>query len=92
MLMKSTTKTSYYRAFIAMGEQATSAKSIVFDNNTITGINDISALNDNGQTANDDAVYDLSGRKVADNYTLGIKHHALPKGIYIHKGKKIVMK
>lgn len=92
MLMKSTTKTSYYRAFIAMGEQATSAKSIIFDDNTITGINDISALNDNGQTANDDAVYDLSGRKVADNYTLGIKHHALPKGIYIYKGKKIVMK
>lgn len=92
MLMKSTTKTSYYRAFIAMGEQATPAKSIIFDDNTITGINDISALNDNGQTANDDAVYDLSGRKVADNYTLGIKHHALPKGIYIYKGKKIVMK
>ncbi|MBO6217625.1 MAG: hypothetical protein J6N73_08260 [Prevotella sp.] len=36
------------------------------------------------------AVYDLIGRKVADDYDTSIKNHALPKGIYIVGGKKIV--
>lgn len=42
------------------------------------------------------AVYDLSGRKVADNDALSIKHDALPSGVYIvkngKKAKKVVVK
>ena len=46
-----------------------------------TAINNVNVnVNDNAN-----AVYDLSGRKVADNY-------ALPKGIYIINGKKVVIK
>ena len=47
----------------------------------ITGIGNVNA-NDN---VNNDVIYDLNGRKVADN-------HALPKGIYIKNGKKFVVK
>ncbi|MBO6216850.1 MAG: hypothetical protein J6N73_04285 [Prevotella sp.] len=63
-----------------------------FDGETPTGINNIEQ-SDNVQS-DDDAIYDLNGRKIADNYALRIKHYAfaLPKGVYIYKGKKIVIK
>ncbi|MBO6216849.1 MAG: hypothetical protein J6N73_04280 [Prevotella sp.] len=59
---------------------------------TPTGISTM-GQSDNLQS-DDDAIYDLSGRKIADNYALSIKHYAfaLPKGVYIYKGKKIVIK
>ena len=64
---------------------SSSAKSIVFDED-ITGINNINGNdNDNGN-----AIYDLQGRKIADNYALSIKHYALPKGIYIINNKKVL--
>ena len=56
----------------------------------ITGIDDIN-VNVNANV-NDNAIYDLSGRKVADNCQLSIINCQLPKGIYIINGKKIVVK
>lgn len=52
----------------------------------------IETLNVERLALNDNAVYDLVGRKVADNYELYIKNYALPKGIYIVNGKKIWIK
>ena len=56
-----------------------------------TGINDASLMN-NEQCVMSNAVYDLQGRRVADNYELCTMNYALPKGVYIVKGKKIVIK
>ena len=45
----------------------------------------------------DDAIYDLSGRKVSSsqlstlNFQLSTFNSQLPKGIYIHNRKKIVV-
>lgn len=57
---------------------------------TTTGINNV--VSTAKTTNNDNAVYDLAGRKIADNYALRMTHDALPKGIYIHNGKKIIIK
>ena len=38
------------------------------------------------------AVYDLQGRKLADNPSSLISHPSSKPGIYIHKGKKIIIK
>ena len=43
-----------------------------------------------GESQSDDAVYDLSGRKI--NSQFSILNSQLPKGIYIHGGKKIYVK
>lgn len=58
----------------------------------------IENVNVNGDV-NNNAVYDISGRKIIGNYALRIKHSlqakraelgsALPKGIYIYNGKKL---
>ena len=64
----------------------------------ITGIKAIDngqQTTDNGQqTTDNDAVYDLSGRRVSAeaNSSLFILHSSLKKGIYIHRGKKILIK
>ena len=50
-----------------------------------TGIEDINVNANGNVNRNDDTIYDLSGRKIADNY-------ALPKGIYIQAGRKVVVK
>ena len=57
----------------------------VIKGSPVTDINNI-GQSDNVQS-DDNAIYDLSGRKVA-NGTL--KNSNLPKGIYIFKGKKVV--
>lgn len=57
-----------------------------------TGTTGISAvLNDKEKKINDPTVYDLMGRKVLDYYASTLPH-ALPKGIYIHQGRKFVVK
>ena len=38
------------------------------------------------------SIYDLQGRRVANNYELCTMNYALPKGIYITNGKKIIIK
>ncbi|MCR5851304.1 MAG: leucine-rich repeat protein [Bacteroidaceae bacterium] len=54
------------------------------------GISDTPYLNDKGQMTNDNAVYDLSGRKIDSSFfTL---HSSFRRGIYIVNGKKIVVK
>ena len=67
-----------------------------------TGIGDAERLNDEGQMINDNAVYDLSGRRVSTSQPrlqsrLGAKDiqelfnfSTLPKGIYIQGGRKIL--
>ena len=41
---------------------------------------------------NGDAVYDLQGRKVAEGSPSSVTSKTLPRGIYIHNGKKITIK
>jgi len=57
----------------------------------ITGISNV-MMDYEQNSQKDHAVYDLMGRKVADNYQLSIINCQLPKGIYIHNGKKIAVK
>ena len=53
-----------------------------------TGIN---AIEQSGNLQSDDAIYDLSGRKIT-NCQLSIINCQLPKGIYIKNGKKFIIK
>ena len=47
---------------------------------------------DNGRwTMDNGAWYDLSGRRVTDSSSV-TRHSSLPKGIYIHNGKKVIIK
>ena len=68
---------------VTADELGNDAKSIVlnFDDNETSEISDATLLNDKGQVRND-SWYTLDGRKLNGKPT--------QKGIYIHKGKKIV--
>ena len=72
-----------YRAYLTYEWLNPSKPFVLFSflDEDITGIGNVS---DNANV-NNDVIYDLNGRKVADN-------HALPKGIYIKNGKKFVVK
>ena len=59
-----------------------------FDDGETTGICDAARLNDKGQMINDNW-YDLSGRKIVNGK---LSNGKLPKGIYINKGKLVVIK
>lgn len=72
-----------YRAYLTYEWLNPSKPFVLFSflDEDITGIGNV-----NGSVnVNNDVIYDLNGRKVADN-------HALPKGIYIKNGKKFVVK
>lgn len=72
-----------YRAYLTYEWLNPSKPFVLFSflDEDITGIGNV-----NGSVnVNNDVIYDLNGRKVADN-------HALPKGIYIRNGKKFVVK
>lgn len=88
--MKETTKTTYYRAFVAVSEGQT-AKSITFTDTDVTGIGNV-----NGNVnVNEGIVYDLQGRKVADNAQgspSSTYSSPLKRGIYIKNGKKIIIR
>ena len=47
---------------------------------------------ENEKMRNNNAVHDLSGRKVADNSSFFILHSSLKPGLYIRNGKKFVVK
>ncbi len=59
----------------------------VFQKDVPTGINEVHSSQSIVHGSDD--VYDLSGRKIADRQSSNCK---LPRGIYIHGGKKIVIK
>lgn len=72
-----------YRAYFEIPESVDPASlSFVFDDGTV-----ITAIDDLRMTlfGNDGAIYDLQGRKVADEG----QTVSLPKGIYIQNGKKV---
>ncbi len=77
--MGNATKTSYYRAFLALPASSSSRQSIAvnFGDNEVTGI---STLNHEPFTVNQ--FYNLSGQRVANP----------TKGLYIINGKKVLMK
>ncbi|MBR5393995.1 MAG: hypothetical protein IK144_02800, partial [Bacteroidaceae bacterium] len=56
------------------------------DDDEVDGIGDAVRLNDKGQMINDNAWYDLSGRRVANG------QQPTAKGLYIHNGRKEVVK
>ena len=66
-------------------EEAEARISFIFDNSETTGIS--ATLNDNGEMINDNAVYDLQGRRVSESVILNSK---LRKGLYIVNGKKVI--
>ena len=66
-------------------EEAEARISFIFDNSEATGIS--ATLNDNGEMTNDNAVYDLQGRRVSESV---IQNSKLRKGLYIVNGKKVI--
>ena len=73
-----------YRAYLTYEWEWVNNSAKLFFSFLDDEITSLDGINVNGNV-NDDAIYDLNGRKVADN-------HALPKGIYIKNGKKFVVK
>ena len=82
MKMGEDVKTTYYRAFLSVAQPASEGKklSMTFDGSTT----DISLVVNGSTVMNDDAFYNMQGIQVNPNN--------LPRGIYIHHGKKIVIK
>ena len=72
-----------YKSYLDLGENISSsaAFTFIFDDDEPTGVQGVTVRE---TTTADDSYYDLSGRKVSSN--------ALRKGIYIHNGRKEVIK
>lgn len=70
-----------HKAYININVPAGAKLSLVFDDGETTGIESIDAA-DNTTSVNDDAYYNLNGQRVLKP----------TKGIYIHKGKKVIVK
>lgn len=89
----STNRIPPYRAYFKF-ETLSAAKGYTFSLEEVpTEIDGVVGNDDSWQMINDNAVYTLDGRKVADTGS----HHSpyatqLPKGVYIYKGRKIVIK
>ena len=64
------------------------------ETNTITGIERNEALSMKEEESDDGAIYDLSGRYISAgaNSSFLTLHSSLKKGIYIHNGKKIIVR
>ena len=73
------TKIAAYKGYIEFDTIGTAPKFLWFDEETTA----IDALNNESETPNDGAVYDLSGRKV---------NGQLHRGIYVQNGKKFIVK
>ena len=74
-----------HKAYMKVGPLPSGAKVVItFDDNSTTGIE---SLTPDHSTKGEESkyVYDLQGRKVS-------AHPSSKKGIYIYKGKKIVVK
>lgn len=70
-----------HKAYININVPAGAKLSLVFDDGEITSIENISTA-ENTTSANDDAYYNLNGQRIQKP----------TKGIYIHKGKKVIVK
>ena len=77
------------RAYFSVPATATGAKFVVDD--SATGINTMNNSECVMHNATN-AVYDLQGRRVADNPSSFISHPSSRKGIYIVNGKKVIIK
>lgn len=80
--------------FPVLKSEASSSKSAwLFSeiDDEVTGISDASIMN-NEERAEHNGVYDLQGRKVADNLSSILSHPSSQKGIYIVNGKKVIIK
>ena len=85
-------------SFTEISESADGLISFIFDEEVL-GIGDAERINDKGQMINDNAVYDLAGRRI-DNSKFKIQNSSqssgaggakLQKGIYIQSGKKYLI-
>ena len=70
-----------HKAYININVPAGAKLSLVFDDGETTGIESIDAA-ENTVSVNNDAYYNLNGQRVLNP----------TKGVYIHKGKKIIVK
>ena len=76
----------YFQELLADYSGGSSARiSFTFDDSETTGIG--ATLNDNGEMINDNAVYDLQGRRVSESV---IQNSKLQNGLYIVNGKKVI--
>lgn len=75
-----------YRAYIQRNDSGAKQLSVVLDDET-TGIDGIT----DGTTVTDGAVYDLQGRRMADQLDDAARRW-LPAGVYIVNGRKIILK
>ena len=80
------------RAYLAVptGNGAKESFFISFSDDPITGIK--TTMNEELRMKDSSAVYDLQGRKVADNPSSLISRPSYKKGVYIVNGKKVVIK
>ena len=77
--VQTSTTIAAYKGYIDFGTSGSAPKFLWFDEETTA----IDALNNESETPNDGAVYDLSGRKV---------NGQLHRGIYVQNGKKFIVK
>ena len=84
-----TTKTTYYRAFLADNRTTSGAKAYVpaFVDDETTDIDNINSGNTVRTRA--EGIYTIDGRRVSNG---SLTNAMLPKGIYIVNGKKVVIK
>ena len=75
-----------YRAYIQRNDSGAKQLSVILDGET-TGIGGTT----DGMIVTDGAVYDLQGRRVADQLDDAARHR-LPAGVYIVGGRKIILK
>ncbi len=87
--MKSDTKTTFFRAFLADNRTTSGAKAYVpaFVDDETTGIDNIN--NSNVERIKAEGIYTIDGRRVSNG---SLTNAMLPKGIYIVNGKKVVIK
>ena len=86
--MLATSKTTFYRAFAAL-TSAQTAKGITFIDTDLSAIDNVNIGQFDNLQFDDDDIYDLSGRKIINGKW---SNDQMPKGIYIYKGRKIVVK
>ena len=70
-----------HKAYINIDVSGGAKISLLFDDNETTGIEEINSA-DNTASKTDDTYYNLNGQKVSKP----------TRGIYIHNGKKVVVK